>query len=185
MSEHARVLLLPGLYDSGPAHWQSRWEAERSDCSRVRQQDWVTPRCEDWVSTLERALRACDGPVVLAAHSLACTLVAHWAPGASPDTLARVRGALLVAPSDVEAKSYPAGTQGFTPMPLRTLPFRSIVVASSDDPYVTPERAALFARAWGSELVHAGPRGHLNGASGLGRWPEGEHLLEALGARGA
>ena len=85
-----------------------------------------------------------DGPVVFAAHSLGCALVAHWA--ASSKQLTRVRGALLVAPSDVEAPSYPAGTVGFAPMPLRKLPFSSIVVASSDDEYVAPERATQLHR---------------------------------------
>jgi predicted alpha/beta hydrolase family esterase len=180
--QRVQVVLIPGLYDSGPEHWQSRWEVERPDCVRVRQQDWETPRCEDWTGVLEQTLRQLDGEAVLAAHSLACATVAHWAAAASTGTLRRVRGALLVAPSDVEAASYPPGTHGFTPMPRRALPFPSIVVASSDDAYVTPERAAAFARDWGSRLVEVGPRGHLNSASGLGSWPEGQQLLAELGA---
>jgi predicted alpha/beta hydrolase family esterase len=121
-----------------------------------------------------------SGPVVLAAHSLGCALVAHWA--GTSRRLAEVRGALLVAPSDVEAPSYPAGTVGFVPMPLATLPFPSIVVMSTDDEYVAPARAAHFARAWGSRLVDAGAKGHINSSSGLGRWAEGFALLEELRA---
>ena len=181
-SQRVQVVLIPGLYDSGPEHWQSRWESERPDCVRVRQQDWETPRCEDWTAVLEQVVRGLEGEAVLAAHSLACATIAHWAQSASAQTLRKVRGALLVAPSDVEAASYPPGTQGFAPMPRRALPFTSIVVASSDDAYVTPARAAAFARDWGSRLVEVGPRGHLNSASGLGSWPEGQQLLAALGA---
>ncbi len=88
--------------------------------------------------------------MVLAAHSLGCCTVAHLARDAAPAELARVRGALLVAPSDVEAPSYPAGTKGFAPMPLARLPFASIVVGSSNDEYVAPERARFFAGSWGA-----------------------------------
>src|SRR4051812_45994939 len=167
----AQILLVPGLWNSGPEHWQSYWERERRDCRRVVQQDWETPRRTDWVSTLEAAVMEAPGPLVLAAHSLGCTLVAHWALSSSQAT--KVRGALLVAPSDVEAPSYPAGTVGFAPMPLGALPFPSIVVMSSDDPYVSPGRGRHFARAWGSRLVDVGPKGHINSTSGLGRWAEG------------
>ncbi len=144
------------------------------------QTDWDTPRRDDWVAGLERAVAAAEGPVVLAAHSLGCALVAHWA-GASRHS-SKVRGALLVAPSDVEAPSYPAGTVGFAPMPLARLPFPSIVVMSTDDEYVRPPRAAHFARAWVSRLVDAGAKGHINSSSGLRGWPEGFALLEELRA---
>src|SRR4030095_10867595 len=103
------------------------------------------------------------------AHSAGCALVAHWAVGCSPG---RVRGALLVAPSDPEAATFPSGPTGFAPMPLVRLPFPSAVVASSNDPFVTVVRAQTFARAWGSEFVMIGDAGHINTASGLGDWPE-------------
>lgn len=181
----AAVLLVPGLWNSGPEHWQSYWERARDDCRRVVQRDWETPRRADWVETLNRAVLESPAPVVLAAHSLGCATVAHWAASAEPAAVAWVRGALLVAPSDVHAPSYPPGTEGFIPIPLVPLPFASIVVASDDDEYVTLARAAHFAHAWGSRLVNVGARGHINSASGLGAWPEGEALLRSLidGAR--
>ena len=172
------ILLVPGLWNSGPEHWHSYWERERTDCHRVVQSDWETPRRADWVATLEAAVAESGGLVVLAAHSLGCALVAHWA--AESKHLANVRGALLVAPSDVEAPSYPEGPTGFSPMPLAKLPFPSIVVMSTDDQYVTPERAAFFAQAWGSRLYDAGAKGHINSDSLLGMWPEGFALVEQL-----
>ena len=176
----ATVLLLPGLWNSGPEHWQSYWERERADCRRVEQADWDAPARAGWVATLDRAVAAAAGPVVFAAHSLGCATVAHWAQQAAPDALARVRGALLVAPSDVEALSCPPVMTGFVPLPLRRLGFPSVVVMSKYDEYVTPARAAAFAAAWGSRLVDVGARGHLNSASQLGAWPEGQRLLAAL-----
>ena len=54
------------------------------------------------------------------------------------------------------------------------------LVGSSDDEYVAPERARFFAERWGARYVDAGPRGHLNSASNLGSWAEGQALLEEL-----
>ena len=128
---------------------------------------------------LDQAVAAAGPEVVLVAHSAACILVASWGAEAGH----RVRGALLVAPSDYEAPSAPKGPTGFTPMPKRPLSFPSIVVASSNDQYVTLERAAAFARAWGSRCVVAGALGHINAASQLGDWPVGRRLLDELLAK--
>jgi predicted alpha/beta hydrolase family esterase len=171
------ALILPGLHDSGPEHWQSRWEARAETMHRVIQDDWVTPRCADWVSKLDEALAVRGPDAVLVAHSAACALVAHWVAGRSRR---RVCGALLVAPSDPEASSFPSGPTGFAPMPLQRFPFRSVVVASSDDPFVTVSRAQVFARAWGGEFVMIGKAGHINSDSCLGNWPEGLALLLSL-----
>ena len=171
-----RVLLLPGLYDSGPEHWQTHWERSEPGLVRVIQDDWATPRLADWVTRLDEAVTAHGQQVVLAGHSSSCTLVAAWSRLAGR----RVKGALLVAPSDSEAPSFPAGPTGFAPMPLHRIPFPTIVVASTDDEYVTLARAEAFAHAWGSRLVNAGALGHINSASHLGRWPLGRGLLEEL-----
>lgn len=170
------VLLLPGLYDSGPAHWQRVWQREQG-FTVVEQADWATPRRQDWTAVLEWAVGVTSGPIVLCGHSTACALIAFWS--AETGFAARVRGALLVGPSDTEAPSYPDGPTGFAPMPRAPLPFASIVVASSDDPYVTPARARDFAASWGSALVEIGAAGHINAASGHGPWPEGLALLDA------
>jgi len=171
-----RVLILPGLYDSGPDHWQSHWERSLPDAVRVNQRDWETPDCEEWVATLEGAVAEHGADVVLVGHSTGCALVAFWAAS----TARRVRGALIVGPSDTEAASYPKGPTRWTPMPMARLPFPSFVVASTDDEYVTIERAQRFASAWGSVFVNIGPAGHINSASGLGEWALGRELLAEL-----
>ena len=173
-----KVLVLPGLFNSGETHWQSQWERQFSGLHRVEQQDWETPNAADWVERLNQAITAADGDVVLVAHSLACTLITRWAEQ-YPESR-KVRSALLVAPSDTEAASYPPGTTGFTPMSMQRLPFPTITVASTDDPYVTQDRAKAFAQAWGSELVWLENAGHINGQSGYGAWPEGVELLFTL-----
>lgn len=174
------VLILPGLYDSGPEHWQTLWLASQSGFRRVEQSDWVTPLCADWVANLDAAVVDVGRDALLVAHSAACALVAHWAVAHGR----QIRGALLVAPSDVEASTYPAGPVGFAPMPLGRLPFASTVVASTEDPYVSLYRAKLFAKSWGSRFVVIGPAGHINTAAGLGAWPAGLELLAEVAARG-
>lgn len=175
------VLLLPGLYDSGPDHWQSHWERAWPNARRIRQRDWDTPDRAEWVATLDDAVAGETGPLLLVAHSTACLLVVHWAATASATHVARVRGALLVAPSDPDGPAYPAGPTGWSPVPLTRLPFMSTVVASTNDEYLGLSRAQQYADAWGSRLVIVGAKGHLNSATGLGMWAEGARLLAELG----
>ncbi|MEA2238430.1 MAG: serine hydrolase [Thermoanaerobaculia bacterium] len=178
------VLTIPGLWNSGPEHWQTHWEAKHPSFRRVKQRDFDRPDRDEWVATLDAAVRACTEPPVLASHSLGCSLVAQWAI----DRGGRgVRGAFLVGPSDVEAPDYPIEGRSFSHMPLAKLPFPSIVVASTNDEFVSVKRAQFFANAWGSRLVFIGDAGHINGASGYGPWPEGERMLiefcELVGGR--
>ena len=168
------VLVVPGFGGSGAAHWQTRWEA-RHGYVRVEQDDWEQPDLDGWLAALDAAVAAAPSPVALVAHSLGCALVAHWAARGGGRG---VRAALLVAPADVdEIAPWLDAVAGFAPVPTARLPFPSVVVASSDDPYVTPARAAAFADAWGAELVDVGAAGHLNAESELGDWDAGHALL--------
>ena len=168
------VLILSGLWNSGPQHWQSHWEARHPDWRRVEHRDWNSPVRDEWVAELDAAVGACAGAPVLVAHSLGCILAAHWAASGSP---LRAAGAFLVAPSDVEAASYPIDANGFAPVPMARLPFPSVVLASTNDEFVTRERARAFAQAWGSSYVEIGDAGHVNADAGYGDWPEGEQML--------
>ena len=172
------VLTLAGLWNSGPQHWQTLWERRHPAWLRVAHRDWNNPACHEWVAELDATIAASEaGPPILVAHSLGCATVAHWAGSGSA---LRIAGAFLVAPCDVEGPAFPKEPQGFAPMPMQQLPFPSIVVASSNDPYVTRERARAFADAWGSRFVDIGEAGHINGDSGYGAWPQGEQMLQAF-----
>lgn len=180
MTDKLPVLILPGLGNSGPEHWQSHWERQDPLCERLLQDNWDTPDCQDWVAGLDRAIGQRTAPVVLAAHSSACALVARWSVVAPPHHLKLVLGALLVAPSDPDGPNYPEGPVGFGPVPLCSLPFASILVASADDRYIDPGQARRYAEAWGSRFVLLEAAGHINAASGFGLWPEGLTLLDSL-----
>ena len=177
MTENPRVLVLPGWLDSDPAHWQSRWEAQHG-YTRVVQADWLWPRRGDWMARLEDMLLEDARPAVLVAHSLGCQLVAAWAAHTQHTT--RVRGALLVAPPDTEREDMPPNLHGWRPIVRQPLPFAATVLYSNDDPYGAVHRVLDMAACWGARAVDIGPRGHINGESGLGDWPEGIVHLKAL-----
>lgn len=170
------VLMVPGVNNSGPDHWQSLWQAKLPRALRAEQENWDWPDCEEWVAGLDRAAKAIAGEIVIVAHSLGCLTAVHWALADGQ----AVRGALLVAPVDLETPDYPPGVGGFTPIPLVKLPFPSILVGSSDDSYCSLARAEEFARAWESQFINLGPAGHINAAAGYGEWPRGEELLRML-----
>jgi hypothetical protein len=135
------------------------------------------------MARLEQVLRDSDAPAVLVAHSLGCHLVAAWA--AHSQLTARVHGALLVAPPDIERDDMPPNLHAWRPVLRRPLPFAAIAVTSDDDPYSAPERSVRLVRDWGARQVGVGALGHINGESGLGDWPAGRALVDELTARPA
>ncbi|MGE7204953.1 RBBP9/YdeN family alpha/beta hydrolase [Sphingomonas sp. NPDC019816] len=180
------ILTVPGLGGSGRSHWQSLWEDARPDTIRVELGMWSTPHRNAWVTRLDEAIRQAQAPVILAAHSLGCLAVAWWAELSPQPYGWPVAGALLVAPADVDRADAPDSLKGFAPSPRTPLPFPSILVASRDDPWIAIERAHSLAVDWGSHFVDAGHHGHINAASGLGWWQEGQELLgRVIAASGA
>ena len=176
MPRPVTVLTLPGYDDSGPGHWQTLWERAHPEYRRVPQRSWTEPVCDEWVAALDAAVVAAGTPVVLVGHSLgALTIAHHAARHARP-----VRGALLVAPPNVDDPAFPPIIEGFRPIPRVPLPFPSIVVGSDDDWYMSPDEAEALAQAWGSRYVRLEKAGHINTDSGFGPWPEGERLLAEL-----
>ena len=171
------ILNHPGLGNSGPMHWQSQWELKNPTIIRVEQLNWETPVCDEWIKTLDGYVRR-YGPenVIYIGHSLACTTLAYW----SARYNRKLKGAMLVAPSDTEAETYPPGTSGYSPVPLVRFSFPTIVVASTNDFYVSLRRANEFSDAWGSQLVSIGDAGHINVASGFGPWDQGIAILKNL-----
>ena len=167
------LIIVPGWRDSGPGHWQSLWAEQLVGVVRVQQDDWITPSRKAWVASITQTILKQDGPVVIAAHSLGCIATTHL----PPEAVAKIQGALLAAPADPERRGVLAD---FAPVPYQPLPYRSIVVASSNDPFCPVRTAGAYARAWGSEFVRLQTAGHINIESGFGPWPLGLALLQSL-----
>jgi serine hydrolase len=174
------VLTVPGIQNSGPAHWQSRWEALHAGVTRVQQRDWDHPVCDEWVAALDDAVRRAAQPPIVVAHSLGCLVAARWA-ASSP---LPVHALLLVAVPDPAGPEFPREALGFERLPA-TLPGRRVrMISSADDPYASPAYSAERAAAWSAEHLGLGERGHLNAASGLGDWAQAWAWVEAWRAEG-
>ncbi len=175
-----RYLIIPGWQGSSVEHWQSHWQRTLPNSARVEQANWLAPRREDWVAGLNRAIAADGRPTILIAHSLGCVTVAHWAAQAPQTLLGRVRGALLVAPADVERPDCPEPLRNFAPLTRQPLPFPSQLIGSDNDPAATATRALQFAADWGAEASILSGVGHINVKSGHQRWEQGFAWLYRL-----
>ncbi|WP_227979812.1 RBBP9/YdeN family alpha/beta hydrolase [Nocardia spumae] len=174
------VVIVPGLRDHVPEHWQTRLAAELDRVHIVPPLEHDKLSLTARVDALDRVLSEAAGPVVLVAHSAGVMIAVHWAQRPTRD----IHGALLATPADVETpfpSGYPTAEEldrhGWNPIPRRRLPFPSIVAASTTDPLASWRRVAGMAEAWGSRLVDLGDVGHLNPASGFGRWDRARELL--------
>ena len=168
------LLLVPGYKNSGPDHWMSRWERQFKSARRVRQDDWHKPVVEEWTTSFINEMNKSQLPIVCAAHSLGCHVVLQALPQLDEAQRARIRGALFVAPPEVENPAIrPRHLMTFGPYPRDPLPFPSVVIASASDPFCSLDAAGDMANAWGSLFMEVGDAGHLDEASGHGPWPEG------------
>lgn len=177
----ATTLIIPGFGGSDEGHWQRLWLTDQCEARLLEQRSWSRPVLAEWLFALEVELAKSPGSL-LVAHSLGAILVANLAgrPAAR-----HVAGALLVAPCDtVIVDRYHPGAIDFGSEPELPLPFPATVVASRNDPYMTYERAQNLTRQWNADLIDLGATGHINIASGFGRWPRGYELAAALSVRG-
>jgi uncharacterized protein len=171
---------VPGIDGSDGEHWQSIWEAEWGRrASRISVSSWSLPEPGDWCDAIDRAVsQAGSVGVVLVAHSLGCLAAVRWAAQRRP----RVAGVFLVAPPDRAGALFPAAAGAFAAAPESPLDVPGLIVSSDNDPYCSSEVAGRLASDWGLSRVSAGPAGHVNSASGLGRWDAGHALLTAFTA---
>ncbi|MDD4921613.1 MAG: alpha/beta hydrolase [Bacteroidales bacterium] len=171
-----QILIAPGYRGSGDDHWQTFWQKENKEYIRIEQRDWYQPVADEWADTIEQYVREASGNVVIVAHSLACIALAFWAQ----KTKLSIKGALLVAPPNTSDEKLKEVLKGFSPVPMQQLPFKSILLASTNDEYMKIEQSEAFAKHWGSTFVNIGEKGHINGLSNLQNWPEGREYLSRL-----
>ena len=169
------VLVVPGLHDSGPGHWQALWQAQHRSFVRIVQDDFATPALVRWSATIARAIDACDVPPIIIAHGFGCLATVH----AAVHWRRVPAGALLVAPADPDRFNVAAQVSA------QRLPFPSTVVASTNDPWIKFVKAGALAANWASRFVGCGDAGHINAESGHGAWPAGMNLLRDVAERAA
>jgi predicted alpha/beta hydrolase family esterase len=177
----ADILIVPGYLNSGPTHWQSRWEQKLSTARRVIQRDWEKPTRAEWADAIVREVLASTRPPVLVTHSLGGIAALH----AAQQLGEKIAGAFLVAPpSEQVIRELPGVDQNFLPVPRARLPFPTVVVGADNDPYADPPFARRLAEEIGARFIDAGAAGHINVDSGHGPWPEGSlafaHFMATL-----
>jgi len=178
MSVERKVMLntvfVAGYGNSLDGHWQEIWHKNRKNSYWVEQKNWDNPLCSDWVSELDRLLQSLEGPILLVTHSLGGSTLIEWCKKHSTNNIV---GAFIVAVPDVHSDYFPDAISGYQDLALSPLPFPSTLIASTDDPYASIERAEQFAKHWEASFTNVGALGHINVDSKLDGWPEGLELL--------
>jgi uncharacterized protein len=171
---------IPGIDGSDHEHWQSLWEAEwGQQASRISVSSWTRPDLDDWCDAIDRAVaEVSSSGTVLVAHSLGCLAVARWTARRRPG----IAGVFLVAPPDRAGALFPTAAATFAVAVERPVDAAGLIVSSDDDPYCSGDVAGRLATTWALSRVSAGPVGHINSASRLGRWDTGHALLTAFTA---
>jgi hypothetical protein len=169
---------IPGLHNSNEDHWQTRFEqSDPVNFKRVKQVNWDEPDCATWIDQIESELKDLNhSELILIGHSIGCMAIVKWQEKFGH----KIKGALLVAPSDSERENYPTYITGFIPIPTKKFPFPTIVVASDNDHVTEIERSKEFAKNWGSKLIILENAGHIEPKSGFGDWPLGLELIATL-----
>jgi len=169
--------IVPGFGGSGPNHWQTYFESTQPNFQRIEQTDWNNPNISEWAENIEKAVAGFDpASIVLVAHSLGCLTVVEWAARYKR----KIKAALLVAPPDIELLHEKLQTILFDNIPIEKIKFQTILVASTNDPWSTIDKAEFYADKWGSKFINAGNAGHINDLSGHYEWRQGLEILYSL-----
>lgn len=170
-----RLLIVPGLGDSGPGHWQTWLQGLHRHATRVSQHDWQQPELERWSARIASTIEhGGPGPWVAVAHSFGVLALAHHLAGAPDSSIA---GALLVAPANPDRFGLVEA------LPRRALPALSSMVLSQNDPWMPLSVGLRWARHWGSHVVNLGEVGHINIDSGFGAFPFARRWVMAMEQR--
>ncbi|MBD2784592.1 alpha/beta hydrolase [Xenorhabdus sp. DI] len=174
-------LIVPGYTNSGPDHWQSHLEKKYLNVVRVQQDDWQSPVREKWIHRLHETIDKIAGDIFLIGHSCGAVTITQWAAERKSD---KIKGALLVAPADIDSLDAPLEIQVQRPLATSPLPFPSTLVCSDNDEFLPLEKAHTLANCWNSSLIVLSGAGHIHTAAGYGEWLAGEQLINEISNHG-
>lgn len=167
------ALIVPGLNNSDERHWQSIWQAQLPQSTRIDLDDWATPDLNRWCNAIARALVVTDQPAILIAHSFGALASARMAELLPEKVLAL----FLVAPADPD--KFTIADQ----IPQKALEVKTQLIASSNDPWMHAEKAEYWASKWAADYLLLDDVGHINSQSNIAEWPWGIEQLRNLTAR--
>lgn len=180
------ILIVPGLYGSELQHWQSWMEHKLPNTIRVEQEDWDNAILSVWANQILHYIDQLSGRVWIIAHSFGC-LASVYAANKRPERIAGAMFVVMADPASFNSKGFVRGEPYITTidsvstyLPKQPLGFPSVVVSSSNDPWMKVEKAELWADSWQSRFINIGAAGHINVASGFGAWPQGLQIFKQL-----
>ena len=91
------VLIVPGLREHVPNHWQTLLAAKLPKVLSVAPLEHDKLSCAARVNAIERAMATLEGPVIIVAHSAGAIMVAHWAATCN-SSAASTRRATSISP---------------------------------------------------------------------------------------
>ena len=165
-----RVLIIPGLHNSGEAHWQTWLEGQYKGAVRVKQTHWDQPDLDAWSARIGQTITRArpDTQWIAVAHSFGSLALAHYLANHTHKQLEsgpQIHTALMVAPAD------PIKFGLAHRLPQSGLGLASTVIGSENDPWMPLQRAREWADRWGARFQNLGEAGHINTESGYGPWP--------------
>ena len=169
--------IVPGLGGSGANHWQTLFEKSEENFQRIQQRNWDNPDIYEWAENIEKVISSYDPQtVILVGHSLGCLTIALWSIRYNK----KIRGAFLVAPPDISLFREKVDNSILDKISTSEINFMTTLVASTNDPWATIERAESYAINWGSKFINIGAAGHINNLSGHGEWKQGLDILYSM-----
>lgn len=166
-----RVLILHGWGGSNFPHWQSWLASEIAKdygcVSFLRFSNGDFPNKSEWMEELDKELKAFKPDIVIC-HSLANIL---WFHLCNELKISQVKRLFLVAPPSLECKIEEL--KSFFPCraPVNLYAKEALLVASTNDQYMSLDEASLLAESLGIEMLILQNAGHINSDSGYGEWP--------------
>ena len=172
-----RVLLLHGWGGSESPHWQSWLAGEIAKnygtVSFLEFSDFDFPSLDVWKRELKNELESFKPDIVIC-HSLANTL---WFHLCNTQEISKVEKLYLVAPPSLNSKIEELKTFFSLKMPTRSCAKETMLVVSTDDPYMSMDEANELQASLKIPMKVLEDAGHINADSGFGEWP---WILEEL-----
>ncbi len=166
-----KVLLVHGWGGSDFPHWQSWLAGEiAKDYGTVcfaKLQDMQLPNKDAWAQQLKEHLESFDPDVVIC-HSIANIL---WFHLCNETKLPQVRKLYLVAPPSLQCDIEELKSFFPVDIPHNLYAQEVILIASTNDPYMTLKEAQTLGQSLGVEMKVLQDAGHINAESGYGEWP--------------
>lgn len=168
----ATIVIVPDIGGTDRRHWLMHWKSNYPDLMRVAEYDVADANCKNWVRGIDDAVAGSGPKTCLVAHGLGCLAVAHWAM----QTYRPIEAAMLVSIPDCSVKNDSScQLSGFLPVPRSALPFRTLIVASTEDGGY--QHALAHAEHWDATLVVVGCISHHTAPESRLTWDEGLNLL--------